>query len=61
MKLGDRVYVRPLDVFGKLDSITPNSKLAAGKELCQVTCEFPMPDFIWLGAMDQLRPSSEYE
>lgn len=52
-KVGDRVYVRELDVFGKIAT-----QVAPG--VFDVVCEPPMPNYVWHGGEEWLRPASYY-
>lgn len=52
-RIGDRVYVKQLDVFGKVQG-----KTAAGEY--EVQCEPPMPNYVWTGGSDWLRPEGDY-
>lgn len=49
--IGERVYVRPLDVFGRI-----TGKNAAGEWIVQ--CEMPMPMYVWEGSCEDLEPAS---
>lgn len=59
--MDERVYVRELDVFGRVTQVVPNHPAFRGETMYQVTCEHPLPEFIWLGKADRLAKANQYE
>jgi hypothetical protein len=52
--IGDRVYVRALDVFGTITGFDPDRGWI-------VRCEHPMPEYVWEGSCEDLQPAREVE
>lgn len=48
--VGERVYIRELDVFGRIMTVESFGTYA-------VECEWPMPRYVWRGTVDRLQPA----